>query len=135
RLFINGGKNLEVGARVKFLHCRGITMGKNVYIAGGCWISGRGELIIEDEVVIGPYSIIVTSNHSFKNGSARFAPAIYKKVIIGQGTWISAHVVVSAGTIIGKGNLIAANSVITKNTPDFVIMEGELMKVILVNKN
>lgn len=134
RLFVKGGKGLEIGARVKILYSAGITFGNYVYIAGGCWVSGRGGLIIEDEVVIGPYSIIVTSNHTFLNGSSRFAPAIYAKVIIGRGSWLASHVVITAGTTVGKGNLIAANSVVTKDTPDSVIIGGIPGKVIGENK-
>lgn len=135
RIFVKGGKGLEIGARVKFLYSKGINLGNYVYIAGGCWVSGRGNLTIEDEVVIGPYSIIVTSNHTFINGSTRFAPATYSPVVIGKGTWIASHVVVTAGTSIGKGNLIAANSVVTKDTPDNVIIGGIPGKVLGENKN
>ena len=130
RLFIKSGKGLEIGARVKFLYCAGITIGDYVYIAGGCWVSGRGSLNIEDEVVIGPYSIIVTSNHTFVNGSTRFAPANYAPVRIGRGSWLASHVVITAGTSVGKGNLIAANSVVTKDTPDNVVVGGIPGKVI-----
>lgn len=134
KLFVKAGKGLEIGARVKFLYTAGITLGNYVYIAGGCWVSGRGGLVIEDEVVIGPYSIIVTSNHTFVNGSARFAPATYAPVLIGKGSWLASHVVITSGTKIGKGNLIAANSVVTKDTSDDVIIGGIPGKVIGVNK-
>lgn len=130
RLFVKSGKGLEIGARVKFLYTAGINIGDYVYIASGCWVSGRGNIDIEDEVVIGPYSVMVTSNHTFKNGSSRFAPATYAPVKIGRGTWIASHVVITAGTTVGKGNLIAANSVVTKDTPDNVIVGGVPGKVI-----
>ena len=135
RLFVKAGRGLEIGARVKFLYTKGILIGNNVYIAGGCWVSGRGELKIDDEVVIGPYSIIVTSNHTFKNGSTRFAPATYAPVKIGRGSWLASHVVITAGTTVGTGNLIAANSVVTKDTPDNSIVGGIPGKVIGKNEN
>lgn len=134
RLFVRAGKGLEIGARVKFLYTAGVTIGNYVYIAGGCWVSGRGGLTIEDEVVIGPYSIIVTSNHSFIEGSTRFAPATYAPVRIGRGSWLASHVVITAGTTVGKGNLVAANSVVTKDTPENAIIGGIPGKVIGQNK-
>ena len=131
RLFIkSGGKRLEVGARIKVLHCDGIEIGSDVYIAGGCWISGRGGLKIENEVIFGPYVIVVTSNHTFVNGSARFGKATYAPTKIGSGSWLASHVVVAAGVEIGKGNLVAANAVVTKSTPDNVTVGGIPGKII-----
>ena len=124
------GRRFKYGARVRFLHPEGIHLGRDVYIAAGCWISGSGGLTIEDEVMFGPNCIVVTASHSFKNGSARFGGARYAPVAIGRGSWLAAHVVVSAGVRIGCGNLVAANAVVTKDTEDNVMVGGVPAKVI-----
>ena len=50
--------------------------------------------------------------------------------IIGRGTWIASHVVITPGTTIGKGNMICAGAVVVKNTPDDVMVGGVPAKVI-----
>jgi acetyltransferase-like isoleucine patch superfamily enzyme len=70
------GSNFQVGLSVKLEFCENITIGKDVYIGHGCWLSGlNGGLEFEDEVMLGPGVKMVSSNHSFSKGSSRFAPS------------------------------------------------------------
>ena len=125
RLFFKKcGRNFQYGARVRFLAPHGIEIGDNVYIAAGCWLGGSGQLVVEDEVVIGPYTIIATAIHKFKNGSVRFGGSVRAPVKIGRGTWIASHVVVTSGATIGEGNLVCAGAVVTKSMPDNVMVGG-----------
>jgi acetyltransferase-like isoleucine patch superfamily enzyme len=131
RIFLKKcGRNFQYGARVRFLAPWGIEIGDNVYIAGGTWVSGSGGLILEDEVIIGPYCIIATGNHRFKNGSARFGSFSRSPVKIGRGSWVASHVVVVPGITIGKGNLVAAGAVVTESMEDNVIIGGVPAKLI-----
>jgi acetyltransferase-like isoleucine patch superfamily enzyme len=125
RIFLKKcGRNFQYGARVRFLAPWGIEIGDNVYIAGGSWVSGSGSLILEDEVIIGPYCIVATGNHTFKDDSVRFGGFKRYPVTIKRGTWLASHVVVTPGVVIGKGNLVAANAVVTKSTEDNVVVGG-----------
>ncbi|MEW6664891.1 MAG: acyltransferase [Thermodesulfobacteriota bacterium] len=124
------GKNFAYGARVRFLAPWGIEVGKDVYVASGCWLSGGAKLVLEDEILIGPYSIIATGSHRMKGESFRFAGFDRQPVWIGRGTWIGAHVLVTPGVRIGKANLISGAAVVTKSTPDHVMMAGVPARVI-----
>jgi len=124
------GRNFQYGSHVRFLSPHGIAIGDNVYVAAGCWISGSGKLVLEDEVVVGPYTIIVTAEHRFKNNSVRFGGATFAPVKIGKGSWIGAHSVITAGVTIGRGNLIGANAVVTADTPDNVFAAGVPARVV-----
>lgn len=124
------GRNFQYGARVRFLAPHGIEIGNDVYIASQCWISGSGNLVLENEVVIGPFTNIATANHKFKNGSVRFGGSAKAPVKVGTGTWIASHVVVTPGHEIGKGNLVCAGAVVTKNTPDNVVVGGVPARII-----
>lgn len=129
------GKNFQYGARVRFLAPYEIEIGNHVYIAAGCWLGGAGKLVLQDEVIIGPYTIIATAVHKFKDNSARFAGAKRAPVQIGKGSWLAAHVVVNPGVTIGRGNLIGANAVVTKDTPENVFVAGVPARVISQRKD
>ena len=129
------GKNFTVGRDVTILDGDRLTVGDNVYFAKGSWLNATGGLEIEDEVMLGPYVVVATSKHSFKNGSVRFGGYRCMPVRIGRGSWLGAHVVVSGGVNIGRGNLIGANAVVTKDTPDNVLVGGVPAKVIREREN
>lgn len=123
--FINNcGKNFTIGRNVTLLNSYNLSIGNNVYIATGCWINAMAGLEIEDEVVFGPYVVISTLQHNFKNNSIRFGGSTLEKVKIGKGSWLAAHSSIKCGVNIGKGNLIAANAFVTKNTADYKIYGG-----------
>ncbi|ARD73607.1 hypothetical protein AWC37_00245 [Staphylococcus xylosus] len=90
---------------------------------------------MEDEVLISPYVIISTMQHTFKNNSARFAKSVQGNVTIGRGSWIASHVHIKQGVKIGRGCLIAANSSVIKNVEDFSISGGVPAKHIKTNEN
>lgn len=119
------GRNFQVGLGAKLEHPGNIVVGNDVYIGHGCWISGiRGGIILEDEVMLGPFVKMVSSNHTKLNNSYRFGPGIPGKIRIGRGSWIAANAVLTAGVAIGECCLIAAGSVVTKNQEAFTIVGG-----------
>ena len=119
------GKNFQIALSAKLEHCKNIEIGSDVYIGHGSWISGiRGGIKLEDEVMIGPLVCMVSSNHRFKNGSARFVEGVGGKIVIGRGTWIAANVTVTAGVSVGSSCLLAAGSVVTKDVSNGAMVGG-----------
>lgn len=110
------GKNLMLGRNVVFYNPRKISLGKNVYFAYGCWITGGGDIYIGDDVMFGPYCVIVGGNHNRDHllKSYRFSPPGFSDVNIGDRSWIASHVVIAGGANIGSGVVVGANSVVTK---------------------
>ncbi len=98
-------------------------MGDNVYIGYNCYFGG-GEIVLEDEVIIGPFVTVVAGNHTMHNDSFRFGPYQFGRIHIGRGTWLCAHAVIVSNVTIGKGCLIAAGSVVTKDVPDYGVVGG-----------
>ncbi|PKH03414.1 hypothetical protein CXF72_06285 [Psychromonas sp. MB-3u-54] len=112
--FTKCGKNFQFGSRVRFIRPSQITIGNNVYLAEGCWADGTAGITLEDEVLFGPYCIVVSTLHGRdETGSYRFARGKQQLIHIGRGTWLCAHTVVSAGSTIGSGCVIGANAVVT----------------------
>jgi maltose O-acetyltransferase len=88
---------------------------------------------IANEVMLSPYCVIVSGNHTSINGSYRYGPAILAPIVIEKGLWIASHVVVTAGCTIGENSLIAANAVVTQNIPANVIAGGIPARIINQN--
>lgn len=124
------GKNLRIGRNITIYNPSNVYIGSNVYIAYGCWFMGGERITIGDEVIFGPYCVVVSSNHSRSEQTFRYGAPVLEPIHIGCGTWIAAHVTVTAGTIVGKGTLIAANSVARGEIPDNVLAAGQPARVI-----
>ncbi len=90
-----------------------------------------GESItLEDEVLLGPYCVIVSSSHSRTGGSFRFGTPSLVPIHIGEGCWLGAHVIVTAGARIGAGTLVGAGAVVTGDLGDNVLAVGLPAKAI-----
>jgi acetyltransferase-like isoleucine patch superfamily enzyme len=124
------GRNLQVGVGVSLLNTYNLHLGNHVYIAKGVWLNAMGELYIEDEVVLGPYVVISTLKHSFKNGSVRFGGSTAAPVRIGEGTWVAAHASIKCGVKVGQGCVIAANAAVTSDVPRGSVAGGVPARVI-----
>lgn len=111
--------------------CSRISIGKNVVIRPGCNLStesrDEAEIIIEDDVMLGPGVHIYTNNHKFDNPSI---PVIQqgdspsKKVVLKKGCWIGANAILLPGVTIGENSVIGAGAIVTKTIPPRVLAAG-----------
>lgn len=127
------GKKLGIGRNVVFYDPSKITIGSNVYVATGCWFSAGRGIVIGDEVLFGPYTIIASTNHTLFNGSYRFGPPAGSTVTIGRGSWIGAHCSLLQGITIGEACLVAANSVVNKSVAAHSVVGGNPAKILKLN--
>jgi acetyltransferase-like isoleucine patch superfamily enzyme len=118
------GRNLQFARHVTVNFTNRLEIGNDVYIATGCWLHARGGIVLEDEVQLGPYSVLVTGDHTQIDGTYRFGPSSLAPIRICQGSWVAAHATVTKGVVIGRGALLAANSVATRDIPSFAMAAG-----------
>lgn len=111
------GSNFRLGRNVTFYNPSQIFIGSDVYIAYGNWFCADDKITIEDEVMFGPYSIIVSANHTRLNKSFRYGKISRKKITIGKGSWVGGNCNILAGSIIGSGSVIAAGGTTFKEVP------------------
>jgi acetyltransferase-like isoleucine patch superfamily enzyme len=112
---------------VYFEHCYGIDAGKNLHVSAGAVLYGRGGLKIGDDVMIGHYATIYSSQHQWDRDPS--LPMIHQghrsaPVTIGDDVWIGAHVVVLPGVSIATGTVVAAGSVVNRDTTPYSIVAG-----------
>lgn len=116
---------------VLFQRMRGVKIGKNVYIDRGVFIeTSRPHLvIINDEVEIGPYAMIIATDSSY-NHIFREVPIFYKKVIIEKNVYIGAGAIILPGVTIGESVIIGAGAVVTRDIPSRSVVVGIPAKII-----
>lgn len=126
------GKNIYIFSP---FHCpspEGIEIANNVNISQNCHISGEGGVKIGSFVLIGPNTIILSSNHGFNKINI---PMVRQKlkcapVTIADDVWIGANVVILPGTNIKQGAIVGAGSIVTKNVPAYAVMAGNPAKIV-----
>jgi acetyltransferase-like isoleucine patch superfamily enzyme len=128
--FQSCGTNLQVSRHVTINFTNRVEIGSDVFIATGCWLQARGGIVLEDEVQLGPYAVLVAGDHTQIDGSYRFGPSNMGSIRIGQGSWVAAHATVTKGVVIGRGALLAANSVATRDIPSYAMAGGVPARVI-----
>ena len=124
------GRNLQIASRVYIGFPNRLELGRDVFMACGTWIQATGSISIEDEVLLGPYSVLVAGDHTELDGSYRFGVASRGPIRLGKGSWIGAHATVTHSVQIGAGVLVAANAVVTNSLPAHCIAGGIPAKVI-----
>lgn len=107
-------ENVYLSARIG-----NIKIGNNCYIANGSWLGGRGVIRIGRDVIIGPNTVLISSNRNYKNLSSPYhkEAEIPGVIEIGNHVWIGANATILPNVTIGMGSVIGAGSVVTKDIP------------------
>lgn len=124
------GKNFRAGRNLLLYDPQNIRIGDNVYLAYGVWLSARTLIEIKDDVTIGPYCVLSSSNHARINNTYSNEFAIPEPVVIGKGCWLGAHCVITAGCKVGAGSLLGAGAVVVNNIPSNVMAAGVPAKTV-----
>ncbi len=112
------GQHVEIGERVGFNHA--------------CYVNGYGGLVIGDDTIVGPGTMIHTANHETGDLDRPISGQGWKAapVHIGKGCWIGMGVCILPGVRIGDGCVIGAGSVVVHDVEDHAIAAGNPAKVI-----
>lgn len=124
------GKNFQVASGTTINFSNMVEVGDNVFIANNCWIHGIGGIEIQNEVMLGPFTVLVTTNHTRFGNSWRFGKGKTSPIVLKRGIWTGAHVVITAGVTMGEGSAVAAGAVVTKDVLSDCIVGGIPAKII-----
>jgi acetyltransferase-like isoleucine patch superfamily enzyme len=118
--------NLEVfdGGRIVF--------GNNVSVNKGFSIICRKQIIIGNNVIIGPNVCIYDHDHCFELTDFTFNKQGFKSktITIGDNVWIGANSFISSGVTIGSDTVIAAGSIVVKDISSKSLAGGNPAKVL-----
>ena len=109
-----------------------LTIGDRVGIRPSCTISASESVVIGDDVIIGSFTSIVDSDHTFDLGrpNVMHNPSRTGPIRIGRGTWLAERVAVLRGVTIGRCCMVGANSVVREDLPDYSIAVGVPARVV-----
>jgi maltose O-acetyltransferase len=107
-----------------------LTVGDGSYVNYGTMFNTTAPVIIGENVDIGMRCLFVTASHEVGSSSRRAGAPSADEIVVGNGSWVGAGVVILPGVEIGPGCVIAAGSVVTKSTPSNVLVGGVPARVI-----
>jgi len=106
-----------------------IVVGKNLYV--NCFCHFLGNIIIGNDVQIGPQVVIWGRDHSVrKEQLIRNQPHKRANILIRDDVWIGAHVTILKEVTVNKGAVVGAGSVVVKDVPDYTIVVGNPSRVV-----
>ena len=142
---INNLKNITIGSNFMMspncqLFAQGrigdatINIGNNVSINYNVMINADcgGEIIIGNDVLIGPYTVVRAANHIHDNHEILIRNQGHQggKITIEDDVWIGANVSIVPNVRIGKSTVIGAGSVVCTDIPPFSVAVGNPAKKI-----
>ena len=97
----------------------GVTVGRNVKAQNNVAIyTGT---VIEDDVFLGP-SCVLTNVTNPRSQVSRHS--LYERTLIRRGATIGANATIVCGITLGRYCFIAAGAVVTKDVPDYALIQG-----------
>jgi acetyltransferase-like isoleucine patch superfamily enzyme len=111
-----------------------ITIQDNVFIGPYTVIYGHGGVTIGQDSLIAMHCRILSSNHTIPEQYEHICwkPDILMSTTIGKDVWLGAGVTILGGVTIGDGCVVGAGAVVTKNLPPYSIAIGVPAKVIKI---
>lgn len=127
RVKLSIGKKSFIMKRNYFMDINKISVGDYTDINRGCFLDGRGTIVIGNNVSISHEVKIITGSHDMN--SCQFE-AIYKPIIIDDYVWLGAGCTILQGIHIGIGAVVCAGAVVTKDIKPYEVVAGVPAKVI-----
>lgn len=109
-----------------------LQIGDRVGVRPYCMISASESIVIEDDVIIGAFTSIIDSDHTFAQGrpNVMHNSVVTDPIRIGRGSWLAERVAVLRGSSIGRCCIVGANSVVRGDLPDYSIAVGAPARVV-----
>lgn len=108
------GKDFQVTHDAILKNLQGIFVGNNCFIGNGSILMGSGKIIIEDQVMLAPYVILISGNHSSVNKSFRYGIGGVGTIRIGRGAWIAGNSTIQKDSSLPANSVLSANSFLNK---------------------
>jgi acetyltransferase-like isoleucine patch superfamily enzyme len=102
-----------------------LAIGARTYVNRNTIVMATEQVVIGADCLIGPNCYITDTDHGTTAGELmNKQPLRTRPVVIGNGVWLGANVVVLKGVTIGDGAVIAAGAIVTANIASDMIAMG-----------
>ncbi|NPU83046.1 MAG: acyltransferase [Syntrophaceae bacterium] len=117
---------------VYFTHTYGLSVGHRFSVNTGALLDARGGITIGDGVMVGPYAVIVSSEHDLGRPGIPMTSRdhVLSMVVIQDDVWIGGHAVILKGVTIGRGAVVAAGAVVASDVEPYAVVAGMPAKII-----
>lgn len=117
---IANGERISIGSRTK--------IGARCFLWAG---DSTGRIVIGEDCRLGPEVFVTASDYGVEPGRLfTEQPRREADIVIGNGVWLAARVLVTAGLTIGDGCVVGAGAVVTRSLPPNSIAVGVPAKVV-----
>jgi acetyltransferase len=123
------GKGLIIKNNVTIKFPWKLTIGDNVWLGENSWVDNLDYVTIGSNVCVSQGALLLTGNHDYSVSSMPYRNAT---IVIEDGVWVGAAVVVCPGVTMHINSIATVGSVITKNTEVDGIYQGN--PAVLVRK-
>ncbi len=106
------------------------SIGSDTFITGPLHINLAAEVRIGDRVNIGHDVVLLTVDHQIGDEWRRAGWSERAPILIGNGVWIGARVVVLPGVSIGAGSVVAAGALVKHDVPEHTLVGGVPARVL-----
>lgn len=132
RSFKKTGNTFYIRSFAQFMYPENFSIGNNSLVGARSRIFCDGQVVLGDNILIGPELIIYTADHNFKDKNRLIVNqgTTISPVTIGNDVYIGARVTILPGVNIGDGAVIGAGAVVTKDIPSYAIAVGIPAKVV-----
>lgn len=135
QLVVTGFSAIRIGAGTSFMsmsylyahECNQLTIGSRCSFNHNVFMGAAGgEIIIGNDVLIGPNVVLRAADHEFANTETPIRNQGHRRgrIVIGDDVWLAANVVVTSGVSIGTGCVIGAGSIVTTDLPPMSVCVG-----------
>jgi acetyltransferase-like isoleucine patch superfamily enzyme len=132
------GENSEIRPGAYIVGCSKIIIRDNVVIRPSTMIHAESSNLdisieIEENVLIGSGVHLYVENHKFDLPNLDIILQGHSnalKITLKKGCWIGANAIILPGVTIGENSVVAAGAIVTKDVPSRVVVAGNPAKVI-----
>jgi maltose O-acetyltransferase len=107
-----------------------LTIGDNTTINSPVVICLDGPVTIGSGVLIGHDAILATGNHEIGPHQSRGGTLQPRPIVIEDGVWTGANVLILAGVTLGAGCVVGGGAVVTKDVPPDAVAVGVPARVV-----
>lgn len=101
-----------------------LKIGSHTFFNRNCIVVARKQIVIGERCLFGPNVSIYDHDHKFGVGGVQPNEYNEESIVIGNGCWIGANVVILRGTRLGDGCIVGAGTVLKGEYPSKVIIKG-----------
>jgi acetyltransferase-like isoleucine patch superfamily enzyme len=131
------GRGTVISSFTKVKVAGPLVTGRRAQIATNCFLeAGEGGITLGDDVLIGPGTVLVTTNYRYDRVGVPFPEqgTVSRGIRVGDRSWIGSNCVLTDGVTVGRDVIVTAGSVVSGTVPDGAIVQGNPAKVIFTRR-